>query len=285
MEQINFCNKDSHLAEVIPNLICEHIFVSELKDAIRNRYEDMRVNFNNPADAAAWGIKGKEYSNKLYDYSINMDIPHEKCRYEQLADKGNIGVDLPTWIDFREGKKKLMIISQDPLRSDYANYLGRIIVSSPFGLQNSDYRRKASCKRYLTLFDLLTQNYSLYLTDFRKIYVGEDSKGYSEKEAEKNDAMIKEEIRVVNPDVIITMSKDAFIGITDGVDINMAQVNVLEDLFTDKYHKKPVLPLVHLSWAAAKSQNEFKKNNNFQSGETLQSFYSRLINFFIEGIS
>lgn len=283
MNKENFCNVDSELSTTIPNLLCDHLFTSDMINAIKSRYDDMRRNFDVPANADAWGIKGTEYSNKLFDYSINMDIPFEKCRYEELSDKSNIGVDLPTWINSKKGNKKIMIISQDPLRSDYGNYKGRIIVSSPFGLQNSDYRKNVNCKRYLRLFDLLIENGNgLYLTDFRKIYVGSNAKTYSEKIAfERNAEIMKAEITAVNPDVIITISKDAFVGIT-GLEINISKTNILESKFYDKYQGKPVLPFIHLSWAAAKSQNVFKETNQHQSNETLQEFYGRLIKSFLD---
>ena len=55
---------------------------------------------------------------------------------KDFADKGAIGLDLPTWFNVQVDNVRIMLIAQDPLRdAKWYEECHDAIVSSPFGLR------------------------------------------------------------------------------------------------------------------------------------------------------
>lgn len=123
------------------------------------------------------------------------------------------GIDLPTWFgDY--SKKKVMILGIDPLRNievfdrESADPNTDVIIGTPYALHECETRKNA-CAAYWALIDGLSKNNFVYCTDIFKTYYfnTENSKrSYKDKDfpkSENDKIILKREIKLIEPDVII----------------------------------------------------------------------------------
>lgn len=142
----------------------------------------------------------------------------------------NIGIDLPlSFGDYNSINFKTLVVALDPKRNDKSNKTQNqdkenpsISVGSIFNL-HTDEGKNTGKNCYWEFVQHLTKSSFVYLTDIYKIYYeSKDSLGQkllSNKDSdfiekrkpayEKNISILKEEIKIINPNRIITLGKDA----------------------------------------------------------------------------
>lgn len=181
----------------------------------------------------------KSEINGWYDSFINNFCRQGLGEYMEMAscfpfsipnmNQLYLGHDLPVWIEgsYNDyinpgcssivpgntgniGDKKVMIIGQDPMRTNSKN-IGKLTIASPWGIHYPlGYTSKHS-ELYINIVKpLLDKNFCVYVTDYYKLYATQQCP--SAKDSRNNvahladyDKIISQEIEFVNPDYIILM--------------------------------------------------------------------------------
>ena len=232
-----FC-ENGQIARQICELIANNLLGIEQLDKIQRRYDDMRRNFNNyPKDCAKgrpeWQFseglhpfRPVEYRNPYYLDTTAVPIPITHPDFTDLTTRtekrGAIGLDLPTWFNMNDGNPRIVLVTQDPLRSAewYGdkvsdNYLCTdAVVSSPFGLQDANHRERGNGgkRMWLLVNELIEQGYGVYLTDCRKYFVyshKESDKYTSDEKTARYKDVLNKEIDIINPRKIVALGSDA----------------------------------------------------------------------------
>lgn len=222
-----FCNSCRLTAEV-PMLVASKILGQEQLYKILFRYQQMRGNYD--LTYTEWQ---KVFTEDLKPYkgytdttSIVMPVTHPMFGKDIAAlHKGAIGVDLPTWFNFKEDNNHIMIIAQDPLRSNkwYGDCTDAVL-SSPFGQQDFEHRHRGNGGKMVhrLIEDLTNSGYGVYLTDANKYFIHdhETTDEFSANHADAYAAILREEMDIVNPIIVVCLGRAAermcnTMGITD----------------------------------------------------------------------
>lgn len=151
-----------------------------------------------------------------YDDTTSVTIPIDNSQLGadiKALHKGAIGVDLPTWFNVQDNKH-IMIVAQDPLRNN--KYYGKCydaVISSPFGLHSLEHRQNARGGKMMDLLvkRLVANGYGIYLTDANKffIYDHKTTDEFSDAHIDKYAEIIRQEIEIVKPTVIVCLGRSA----------------------------------------------------------------------------
>lgn len=209
MNKKSFCNKNCELAEAIPQLLLNSIFGESLKGEIENRYDDMRNNFDLSYKEWRFTTKGKPFRG--YDDTTSICIPTKETHFPELHEFNTIGLDLPTWSNINTHKPVVMFVAQDPLRSDWYRECHDIIISSPFATHDAIHRTSRHGEVYFDIFsEIVEKGYGIYLTDTKKFYLkGDNAVSYTKKQTQIYDEILKQEIEIVKPRIIVAFGKQA----------------------------------------------------------------------------
>lgn len=214
-------------------------------------------------------------SNGLYIQ--NKSVIPKSHKHEEVSNTSLFGIDLPYWFgDYEKANKKIMVLGIDPLRNKQAFKKAQrtnknidernfVLLGTPYDLHSrQDSQKKA--KGYHPLIDKLSQDNFIYLSDVYKtfFYYIENNKRkrsynyYFNLKMEERfifDEILKDEIEIIKPDVIITFGKIAFQQLT-GKNIKLSEFNIQNQkyMFDEKIL---IIPMMHLSGAV---RNEPFKN-------------------------
>lgn len=200
-------------------------FPSNIVDIIKWRYENMMNNLFTPHQTYPPSpFTNTRVLNNTKDVLLEVDqslFTSVTC-LNSIWQYTNLGHDLPIWLDRPlddtypqnppdafdfENKKRIMIIGQDPLRSNLGP--GKMFISSVFGLHSMDWRRNLITTKIFN--ELLRKECCLYLTDFNKLYV--ESRTNSPKHVSAFNkqfrSMLYDEINLFKPDLIVTWGVQA----------------------------------------------------------------------------
>lgn len=189
---IDFCDPQTISYEKIVNILVgkDKVFPSSLGGIFLNRYKKMQENFSKPISSE--DDKGR---NIWYQDEDGLGIANAEKFKDALLEIGRdkfngdskwvgsdgilnypcVGHDLPIWICTKNGndkKKRIMIVSQDPMRNCHG--CDKLLLSSPYGFHSADYLNSAKRNdNMLNLVHWLLYVYDayVYLTDFKKIYI------------------------------------------------------------------------------------------------------------------
>lgn len=236
-----FCN-NCDLSNSIPELVANEILGVELMKLVQMRYNDMVVNYEKTTQE--WQEYFNEDKTKLkpfnrYSDTISVIIPITHPNFKDIKEphgkngvQGAIGVDLPTWFNIGNdpNQQRVMFIAQDPLRGnewyggngsvsaeDEKKYPNRVctdaILSTPFGLHSKEWRSKGNGGGlfYRLVERLVNEGFGVYLTDCRKyfVYDHKTSDNYSKGKKEKYVNILRKEIELIKPTLIICVGKSA----------------------------------------------------------------------------
>ena len=144
-----------------------------------------------------------------------MPIKHQlfKQDFEQLS-KGAIGVDLPTWFNIQNNNPRIMLIAQDPLRSNkWYGECKDAVLSSPFGLHDATHRDSPKGGKMVNelIHRLVSAGNAVYLTDARKyfIYNHKTSDKYADTRKQDYLSILKKEIEIVKPKLCVCLGNRA----------------------------------------------------------------------------
>ncbi len=136
----------------------------------------------------------------------------------RLFDYDNFGHDMPVWVTYNNNPKakRIMIVSQDPLRKDDEKY--HLYLSSPFGVHSCDFEKRGMDPRVRDMVNsFLGAGLCVYLTDYMKFFAKEkgfiksmvmkkkDPQGYRAKFSDSLEYEIKD---IVKPSLIIFLGPD-----------------------------------------------------------------------------
>jgi hypothetical protein len=229
-------------------------FFDELKDLFINNilnieksqleeyYEYWRLNFD-----SFKSNKIKIPDNLIH---INQKVPNESILK---------GIDLPTWFgDFNN--KRIVVLGIDPLRNSKAfNEIGAdinqdVLLGTPYAFHEKTSREK-DCKSYWTFINgLINGGNFVYCTDiFKTYYFKEYEKIRSYNDApyvsnEYHKIILKKELNLINPDVIIVFGKLAHSFLLDKKCPKIGQSIIkTKENYTLKDKLSDVYTVLHLS--------------------------------------
>lgn len=227
---IDFCKDPKGCIDTsaISELISNSVFFGDIKEVILERYEKMQANYAQPVDVSYWHqgqlkcIVGKRKDMLL---EVPRTCFQDLRNTNFLKGKTNIGHDLPIWICKKEKeiKNRIMMIYRDPLRSNCKKET--LYLSTPFGFHSAQFRGNKTWTQVIE--SLMNSGNLLYLTDYYKLYYDKPV-GYKWKNDVKMDGIIKKEIELFKPDIIMRFGKD----VQDNCNINLPKGStaILKDI-------------------------------------------------------
>lgn len=211
-----FCN-NCNLSEEIPQLIADELLGVENLSQLKGRYQQMKEGYDFSYEQ--WQSLFTEELKPFRGYTdttgIMMPIKHPKFKtdFEQLS-KGAIGVDLPTWFNIQNNNPRIMLIAQDPLRSNkWYGECKDAVLSSPFGLHDATHRDSPKGGKMVNelIHRLVSAGNAVYLTDARKyfIYDHKTSDKYADTRKQDYLSILKKEIEIVKPKLCVCLGNRA----------------------------------------------------------------------------
>ena len=191
----------------------------------------------------------------------------------------HLGVDLPVWLSRNGNKKKVLICAMDPLRSNRRE--GKVDIWTPFSVSTfmADSNQRV-VKTYWPFISKLLTEVDVYLTDIFKVYYlrdlenGKTRKSNKDKEFKRGDLLehhgnvIKAEVNLYKPDIIITLGEEA-----------LKNLNEIKG----ELGGIPIVSLPHLSYAAGGAKKEFilSHNYNYEPRSTAETIAEIVLNKYI----
>ena len=211
-----FCNK-CNLSEDIRQLIAKDVLGVENLPLLKERYQQMKEGYN--FSYSEWQTLFSDNLKPFCGYTdttaVMMSIKHSvfKTDFERIG-KGAIGLDLPTWYNIQSSNPRIMLIAQDPLRSNkWYSECQDAILSSPFGLHDATHRAMARGGKmvYELINKLVSAGNGVYLTDARKyfIYDHKTSDKYANTRKTEYVDILKKEIEIVKPTLCVCLGNRA----------------------------------------------------------------------------
>jgi uracil-DNA glycosylase len=145
-----------------------------------------------------------------------------------------LGIDLPLWIDWDNKKKqKLMIVGRDPQRNinNVKDEEKRLIIGSPYSLASNGGR--VAKNNYWSFIEPLIENHRLYITDIYKLFISNTPDKVKElRRLPIHYEIFKEELNLIQPDIIITFGKDTAVAVKKIIfyNENVSKKIIYEDL-------------------------------------------------------
>lgn len=211
-----FCN-NCNLSEEIPQLIADELLGVENLSQLKGRYQQMKEGYDFSYEQ--WQSLFTEELKPFRGYTdttgIMMPIKHPKFKTDfELLGKGAIGVDLPTWFNIQNNNPRIMLIAQDPLRSNkWYGECKDAVLSSPFGLHDATHRDSPKGGKMVNelIHRLVSAGNAVYLTDARKyfIYDHKTSDKYADTRKQDYLSILKKEIEIVKPKLCVCLGNRA----------------------------------------------------------------------------
>lgn len=199
MNMISIC-KSAQRSGKVAEILSKDLFLGKVSEqVIEGWYDQFRANYLKPA---------------LGPYMLDVANPLALVDAEKMY----LGHDLPVWLGAEDASKHVMIIGQDPVRSD-AQKLGELTIASPWGLHYpSGYHQKHASFMNNVVCPLVDNGIEVYLTDFWKLFATSapvndrkrvlDSRKNIQSLCIDYAEILKKEIELVQPDHIIIMSSN-----------------------------------------------------------------------------
>ncbi len=202
-----FCPNSTFLDKVL-DILCDMagvtgIFKNGTQSQLNDIYDKMRNDINMP---------------QYVIYPLPSSCLNPNINPTNLSINGIIcaGHDLPVWLnDPDTASCRIMVLSQDPRRSDAESLYHTIGISSPFGLHSRIWRSNLTKGLiHYAMVQLINGNRkkgietSVYYTDIYKLRKVEPAKTDTTNSTIYNDILCKE-ICLFQPTIIVTLGDDA----------------------------------------------------------------------------
>ncbi len=142
-----------------------------------------------------------------------------------------IGIDLPSVFELDNGtdeKPTVAIIAQDPLRR-VKNWVEKIEVGTPFGLEKFSARNDLWTKIYMQMIDVLLElNVRVYLTDLLKLWVASSANStliLPNVDRERFKDLIPQELNNIKAQIIITFGQPAKQAV-ESLNLNVRHISI-----------------------------------------------------------
>jgi hypothetical protein len=223
----------------------------------------------------------------LSDLKLYKDELSEQFKEIKQRNIRTIGIDFPIRLSKGKNRPVLMICAMDPLRAEpnETSNNGEIGFWVPFSVINSidSKNNKSSDRSNLTFFHTLLETYDIYVTDIYKVFYREGQrKSNTQKEFKKNTIhkdILDNEIKIINPQAILTLGNDARDAICQILELN-------SPTWTDKVYSTTsknnfnVIMVPHISGAANGTKAKIVNNLFYKSihGENNVKYARIIIN-------
>lgn len=217
----SYCNNYKDIV----NILESNLFGKNPYNVLQSRYEQMQSHFlqeyEDEEKCAIYDIiSGQDKKGKLLNDAL-LKVPLSDFSGKVIDFKGyfNLGHDLPFWIEPDNPKGRIMLVSQDPLRSGQKD-TDIITLSSPFGMHSKEYRYCGHHKTFTSIVEnIVDQGYSVYLTDSHKLYGTENSSDYksciSKLTTDIDMCILQEEINFFSPSIVFALGHQAEAALMD----------------------------------------------------------------------
>lgn len=284
-----FCDDNMPQVRSVINLLMQ-FYPKSIKEILCARYSEMRDAYKSGVcaqDKEALKYPGVKYVDKHSNYRKDDAVLISKDYFSGsslafVSKYRECGVDLPIWFSPNgKIKHRIMIVGQDPYRSDKVQWHKYIMVASPWGMHVQNNRRNGALRQLIEEL-VFKHSCQVYLTDYVKLYFQDDEKKLKFKKREEiiekfvnnpkiHEDLLKSEIEIIKPDVILFLGGwvcETSLGIEfnpyckrycrqfDASIItvyhpNVRQVPTVKSVFNclgaktlDEYYKKLVLPVI-----------------------------------------
>ena len=201
--------------------------LSSFIDIPKNELDGLYQFWNSKID-----ILNKEHWNDFAYYSKSVYSPINPETIKRYESSSLVGIDLPTMLERSNGASKCaMIVGEDPLRksSDFKVSSEKAIIGTPYAFHSKFYQVKRTSLYFGIVEYLLSNNYSVYLTDIYKVWAkGENGKKITFKGDDKSffKKVLQNEIKIIRPDCCITFGKSAKKFLSKDIDlVGSKQIN------------------------------------------------------------
>jgi hypothetical protein len=198
-------------------------FIVSIPDEIKTLLRDYLIQPNVGIDAVYnwfYGYFTNQFTGEEFNSEIRLLKNELDDRFRGIKEKNvrTIGIDFPILLSKGKNRPVLMICAMDPLRddvSDHASKINEISFWVPFSIINSmeSKQNKPSDRSNLSFFHTLLETHDIYVTDIFKVFFREgQSISNTQKEFKKlsvHKDILERELKIVNPQAILTLGNDA----------------------------------------------------------------------------
>ena len=197
MTQSIFAPHTEELRYKIAAVLAEHLFRNLSISDVLKMYDDLiTLSENGGIKPTQPGFNYDPFGDRITDAEfINA----------KLDGLEKIGVDLPILFTSAESLSTIMLVGMEPYReNDIAN---KVTIGTPFALHQTSQNISGSRIRTF-VYQLLKDNYSIYVTDISKVYAKKGNYKYV-GEPTTNQAIFEAELRLIEPSHIFVLGKSS----------------------------------------------------------------------------
>lgn len=274
-DDVDFCPKIGMLStRWLVKVLADKVFASKsraFRGVLADRYVQMGRNYVGVRfDDAKWDLnrvcrnafdrKKKKDARLAVPISLIKSANRDVQKISKCPDFGH---DMPVWLRQKGSNTrfKVMIVSQDPKRKDDArNFL---YLSTPFGMHSCCFRCSGGAAMCSIVEGLLCRNVAVYLTDFNKMYAMNPSyvRTHAASLYKSFGAILEQEARQYDPDLIVTFGKEATDCWTRGKYGNVGFCSAASSGFRGCFKGRPAIGFLHISKTGSKYLKRANGNN------------------------
>ena len=265
-------------------------FIVSIPDEIKILLQDYLIQPKVGIDAVYnwfYGYYTNQFSGEEFHAEMCLFKNELDDRFSGIKEKNarTIGIDFPILLSKGKNRPVLMICAMDPLREDSSDSskIDDISFWVPFSIINSmeSKQNKPSDRSNLSFFHTLLETHDVYVTDIFKVFYREgQSISNTQKEFKQlsvHKDILEREIKIVNPQAILTLGNDARDAICQIMDLK-------PPAWSDEIHSTTskenfnIIMVPHISGSARGSKAPILNNERYKAIEGIDNLkYARII--------
>ena len=265
-------------------------FIVSIPDEIKILLQDYLIQPKVGIDAVYnwfYGYYTNQFSGEEFHAEMCLFKNELDDRFSGIKEKNarTIGIDFPILLSKGKNRPVLMICAMDPLREDSSDSskIDEISFWVPFSIINSmeSKQNKPSDRSNLSFFHTLLETHDVYVTDIFKVFYREgQSISNTQKEFKQlsvHKDILEREIKIVNPQAILTLGNDARDALCQIMDLKPHAWSDEIHSTTSKENFK-IIMVPHISGSARGSKAPILNNERYKAIEGIDNLkYARII--------
>jgi hypothetical protein len=265
-------------------------FIVSIPDEIKILLQDYLIQPKVGIDAVYnwfYGYYTNQFSGEEFNAEICLFKNELNDRFSGIKEKNarTIGIDFPILLSKGKNRPVLMICAMDPLRddSDDVSKINEISFWVPFSIINSmeSKQNKPTDRSNLSFFHTILETHDVYVTDIFKVFYREGQKiSNTQKEFKQlsvHKDILEREIKIVNPQAILTLGNEARDAICQIMDLK-------PPAWSDEIHNTTskenfnIIMVPHISGSARGTKSPILNNERYKAIEGTDNLkYARII--------
>jgi hypothetical protein len=265
-------------------------FIVSIPDDIKILLQDYLIQPKVGIDAVYnwfYGYYTNQFSGEEFNAEICLFKNELNDRFSGIKEKNarTIGIDFPILLSKGKNRPVLMICAMDPLRddSDDVSKINEISFWVPFSIINSmeSKQNKPTDRSNLSFFHTILETHDVYVTDIFKVFYREGQKiSNTQKEFKQlsvHKDILEREIKIVNPQAILTLGNEARDAICQIMDLK-------PPAWSDEIHNTTskenfnIIMVPHISGSARGTKSPILNNERYKAIEGTDNLkYARII--------